>query len=424
MKKSLFTIYLSLIAISLCSQIDVQGKHLIIDKDSVKVIMFDSITNDTQISYQGANIRFFTFEKKNTNIYSTSLLPPDDATGYLVQEDGVWIDTLWVIDYSNYTPVFRSFEAENNPTDQCERMNLILDATFPLLNYKTIAGSTYSLPRECEIAYKTLEWKGTSWQTLDTVASFTAPSVSINIPTPLQNTTFELTGEQYANQLSIEPHSINSSLYITPAILPIKSITTIRTAENEDKRPTQNSFLDGSAPLDIQFVGGANESNVMFYKWEILKDDILLATRTDKEHRYTFDKAGNYKVKLTTSNNYCSKSDSITVTVSESQIQVPNVFTPNNDGFNDEFRVAYKSIVKFDAWVYNRSGRLVFRWSDPSKGWDGKINGKDAVPGPYFYVIQAYGSDFDKNSKPSKISKKRIGEYLLKGDINLLRGVK
>ena len=113
-------------------------------------------------------------------------------------------------------------------------------------------------------------------------------------------------------------------------------------------------------------------------------------------------------VKVTVSNDKtCSYSDSITVTVSTSSIQAPNVFTPNGDGYNDEFRVAYKSILTFHCWVYNRWGRLVYEWTDPMKGWDGNINGKEASPGPYYYVIKATGNDGKK--------------YKLKGDINLLR---
>jgi hypothetical protein len=49
----------------------------------------------------------------------------------------------------------------------------------------------------------------------------------------------------------------------------------------------------------------------------------------------------------------------------------------------------------------------VFYWTDPQKGWDGKINGKDASEGAYIYLIEAIGTD-----------KK---EYKLKGTINLLR---
>ena len=97
------------------------------------------------------------------------------------------------------------------------------------------------------------------------------------------------------------------------------------------------------------------------------------------------------------------------------------MFTPNGDGLNDEFRVAYKSIISFQAWVYNRWGRLVYTWTDPQKGWDGNISGRKAAAGPYFYVIKALGSDFDANSAPIGKTKLRLGEYLLKGDINIIR---
>jgi gliding motility-associated-like protein len=162
-----------------------------------------------------------------------------------------------------------------------------------------------------------------------------------------------------------------------------------------------------SAPIDVQFLSNANDAT-QFYKWEIFKEKSLVTNRTDKDQRYTFTEAGNYIVRITVSNNICSFTDSIAVVVSESAIYVPLVFTPNGDGFNDEFRVAYKSLISFQCWVYNRWGRQVYYWSDPTKGWDGNINGKKAVPGPYFYVIKAIGSD-----------KKA---YKLKGDINLLRG--
>jgi len=55
----------------------------------------------------------------------------------------------------------------------------------------------------------------------------------------------------------------------------------------------------------------------------------------------------------------------------------------------------------------------VYEWSDPSKGWDGRIGKQMANPGAYFYVIEALGSDIEANGKRR--------EYKLKGDINLLR---
>ena len=87
---------------------------------------------------------------------------------------------------------------------------------------------------------------------------------------------------------------------------------------------------------------------------------------------------------------------------------VPNAFSPGTSpGVNDEFRVVYKSLVKFSCWIFNRWGQLLYHWTDPAQGWDGKKGGKYVSPGVYFYVIEAEGSDGIK--------------YKKKGDINILR---
>jgi gliding motility-associated-like protein len=74
---------------------------------------------------------------------------------------------------------------------------------------------------------------------------------------------------------------------------------------------------------------------------------------------------------------------------------------------NDEFRVAYKSLVSFQAWIFNRWGVELFHWTDPAKGWDGKKGGQYVPPGVYFYVIEARGSDGR--------------QYKEKGSINIIR---
>ena len=123
----------------------------------------------------------------------------------------------------------------------------------------------------------------------------------------------------------------------------------------------------------------------------------------------------------------------LVVSISESDLRVPNVFTPNGDGKNDEFRVAFRSLREYHIWIYNRWGKLVYESSDPAKGWDGMIGNRPASEGAYFYVIRALGTDADKDarymSKPSYNAKKKdaekaaalIGIYQLSGDINLIR---
>jgi gliding motility-associated-like protein len=132
-------------------------------------------------------------------------------------------------------------------------------------------------------------------------------------------------------------------------------------------------------------------------------------------------------------NAYCeSDSSEVAVQISESYLAVPNVFTPNGDGKNDEFRVAYRSLRDFHIWVYNRWGKLVYESTDPARGWDGNINGRPAAEGAYFYVVRAMGTDAAKNASfmmKAAYNKKKLnadesvlGIYQMSGDINLLRG--
>ena len=115
-------------------------------------------------------------------------------------------------------------------------------------------------------------------------------------------------------------------------------------------------------------------------------------------------------VKLTVSDQQttCVVEDEVQIDISESYLKIPNAFSPGTTpGVNDEFKVAYKSLVRFKATIFNRWGLKLYEWTDPAQGWDGKKGGKYVVPGVYFYVIEAEGSDGIK--------------YKEKGDINILR---
>lgn len=73
----------------------------------------------------------------------------------------------------------------------------------------------------------------------------------------------------------------------------------------------------------------------------------------------------------------------------ECGVWVANVFSPNGDGINDVLGIEGYCIEKMSFSVYNRWGRSYFTSSDPAKKWDGKISGKDAEPGVYYYVGEA-----------------------------------
>jgi gliding motility-associated-like protein len=69
---------------------------------------------------------------------------------------------------------------------------------------------------------------------------------------------------------------------------------------------------------------------------------------------------------------------------------VPNTFTPNGDGINDVFRpFIYRNIRAVHCWIYDRWGRLIAESQNIDRLWDGQYNGRPAVEGTYFYVIEA-----------------------------------
>lgn len=56
-------------------------------------------------------------------------------------------------------------------------------------------------------------------------------------------------------------------------------------------------------------------------------------------------------------------------------LYVPNAFTPNNDGLNDAWFpeiLGQELLAKYECWVYNRAGHLVFHTTNPNKAWTGE----------------------------------------------------
>jgi gliding motility-associated-like protein len=69
-------------------------------------------------------------------------------------------------------------------------------------------------------------------------------------------------------------------------------------------------------------------------------------------------------------------------------LNIPNIFTPNNDSINDQmyFKTCSK-IIK--TTVYNRWGNLVFETDKQNRSWDGRTtSGEPCVEGNYFYIIE------------------------------------
>jgi gliding motility-associated-like protein len=107
---------------------------------------------------------------------------------------------------------------------------------------------------------------------------------------------------------------------------------------------------------------------------------------------YEVNESGTYSIELT--NNCGSASDTIEIVAEMCgiELQMPNIFTPNNDGANDQFiPVKMEGIMNAHIVILNRWGEVVFESDDLSLGWNGKISGENCSDGVYYYLVNYWG---------------------------------
>ncbi len=162
----------------------------------------------------------------------------------------------------------------------------------------------------------------------------------------------------------------------------------------------------GGVPLAVNFIYTGSGASTYHYNFG---DG---TSSQDQNPFHIFDSIGVYTVTLIVNSGapfFCVDSFKVRVEVIlPSMIIVPNVFTPNGDGFNDEFLMQSKSIATFNCTVFNRWGEKVYEWADINTGWDGRTkSGSQSAAGVYYYIIKAEGSDKQ--------------QYNLHGTVTLLR---
>jgi gliding motility-associated-like protein len=110
--------------------------------------------------------------------------------------------------------------------------------------------------------------------------------------------------------------------------------------------------------------------------------------------------AGIYEVSLTVTDLTDPSmvfTERIQVTVDDS-FEVPNVFTPDGDGINDQFVIRSNGVTPLTITIFDRGGSIVYRHSSPLINWDGRTAGGTRVkPGVYYYIITSSEPLYNKN---------------------------
>lgn len=209
-----------------------------------------------------------------------------------------------------------------------------------------------------------------------------------NFTSTLQNPEIVIKGPQNAGDYKLtvqigECVSEEATFNIPP--IPRKAFAAFRT--------DTDFSLKYVSPTTITFI---NESvNASAYLWDF--GDGRSSTEANPRHTYT--SPGNFSISLTAiTDNECSNTTfkGKLVILKDASIFVPDAFSPNGDGINDELNVSIPNLKEYRMVIMNRWGTKVFESTNIFKNWDGKRDNQDLPTGVYYYVIN--GKDIHKNT--------------------------
>ena len=147
--------------------------------------------------------------------------------------------------------------------------------------------------------------------------------------------------------------------------------------------------VTGEAPLLVRFEANASDLEAgSTLEWRFVHNGVdgqNTYVRYEENPEHTFTESGLTRVTLIVRyQEEVVDSASINVTISESHLEMPNAFSPNDDG-----------------------GQKLYEWTNIDEGWDGTYNGSPVKDGVYFVLVNARGADGK--------------EYNIRRDVNLIR---
>jgi gliding motility-associated-like protein len=195
--------------------------------------------------------------------------------------------------------------------------------------------------------------------------------------------------------------------YSTPGVYTV--ILTVTSASGCTNTITMTNYIDVFAnpvaaftanpqpttELDptIYFTDGSTGAN----QWSWTFGDTATLSSTLQNPSYTYGGPGCFQVVLTvTTNNGCIDTASQIICIDpDVTLFVPNAFTPNNDGINDFFTAKGIGLDpdKFEMWIFDRWGNMIYYTQDINAGWDGKVQGHDNVVQEDVYVWKIKAMD-------------------------------
>lgn len=156
--------------------------------------------------------------------------------------------------------------------------------------------------------------------------------------------------------------------------------STTKSKKTQNKLTTDGGFLEEDVPVDYPAPSTTQNNNDEVQKDESKainaeqQRDQTTAEKTQPENKHT---PGNSSIPNTTSEEFLKPN-------------IPNVFTPNNDGYNDEYVITIENELLYDLKITDAKGNVVFESKDKNNHWNGtnQKTGEACEPGVYVMAFR------------------------------------
>jgi gliding motility-associated-like protein len=146
------------------------------------------------------------------------------------------------------------------------------------------------------------------------------------------------------------------------------------------------------ADPSVQFINQSQNIGNCTYQWQIAD----LYSLNDVNPLVVFPSAGEYRINLiaTTTDGCKSEISDIISIKPDFNVFIPNSFSPNFDGLNDVFLPVFSNYgidnKTFDMEILDRWGSLLYKTTDPTRGWNGSVqnSGEQLKNDVYVYRIK------------------------------------
>jgi gliding motility-associated-like protein len=178
----------------------------------------------------------------------------------------------------------------------------------------------------------------------------------------------------------------------------IKDSLTISIFPNQIIRVTGDTIIDPCKEITFTASGGIN------YIWKPAKEIDCLDPPCSK-----------VKIKSTevprftiSANGPCVIPAVLTLTKAQiqSELYIPNAFSPNGDNINDIFQPVFycDAVTVFNMQIFDRWGNMVFETNDRLKGWNGKYGNVSMMPGVYLYTLEYKLEGLERKVKAGEVT--------------------